>query len=48
MLLQWLEPNLTFNLVGNGRFKINIHLEKIKLNVDIADLRKTESYMLDH
>jgi hypothetical protein len=27
-------------------FKINIHLEKIKLNVDIADL-KTESYMLD-
>nr|WP_255493168.1 translocation/assembly module TamB [Flavobacterium sp. SOK18b] len=34
------DPNLTFNLVGNGRFQDKYPSGKIKLNVDIADLEK--------
>ena len=34
------DPNLSFNLVGNGRMQDKYPSGKIKLNIDIADLEK--------
>lgn len=34
------DPNLTFNMISNGSFKGKYPSGKLKLNVDIADLRK--------
>ena len=34
------DPNLTFNMISNGSFKGKYPSGKLKLNIDIADLRK--------